>query len=43
MPVWWPKIAFPWFVFIGCVVTFAFCVLFRTPQSQIVGRGERTS
>jgi Na+/proline symporter len=35
MPDWWPKIAFSWYVFIGCVVTFAFCVLFRTPGSQI--------
>jgi hypothetical protein len=35
MPAWWPKIAFPWYVFIGCVVTFSFGVLFRTPQSQI--------
>ena len=35
MPDWWPKIAFPWFVFIGCVVTFCFSALFRTPQSQI--------
>lgn len=35
MPDWWPKIAFSWFVFIGCAVTFAFCALFRTPSSQI--------
>jgi hypothetical protein len=35
MPDWWPKIAWPWFVFVGCVVTLAISVLFRTPQSQI--------
>ncbi|HSH38874.1 MAG TPA: sodium:solute symporter [Chthoniobacterales bacterium] len=35
MPAWWPKIAFPWYVFIGCLATFCFGVLFRTPQSQI--------
>ena len=35
MPEWWPKIAWPWFVFVGCVVTFAISVLFRTPASQI--------
>lgn len=35
MPDWWPKIAWPWFVFVGCVVTFAISVLFRTPESQI--------
>ena len=35
MPDWWPKIAWSWYVLVGCVVTFAFCVLFRTPQSQV--------
>jgi Na+/proline symporter len=35
MPEWWPKIAWPWFVFVGCVVTLAISVLFRTPASQI--------
>lgn len=35
MPEWWPKIAFSWYVLIGCAVTFGFCVLFRTPGSQI--------
>jgi Na+/proline symporter len=37
MPDWWPKIAWSWYVLVGCAVTFAFCVLFRTPQSQIAG------
>jgi len=35
MPEWWPKIAWPWFVFVGCTVTLAISVLFRTPPSQI--------
>jgi Na+/proline symporter len=35
MPEWWPKIAWPWFVFVGCVVTFAIAVLFPTPKTQI--------
>jgi Na+/proline symporter len=35
MPEWWPKIAWPWFVFVGCVVTLAISVFFRTPASQI--------
>jgi solute:Na+ symporter, SSS family len=35
MPDWWPRISFPWYVFIGCVVTFAFSILFRTPSRQI--------
>ncbi len=35
MPDWWPKISWPWFICVGCVVTFAIAVLFRTPQSQI--------
>ncbi len=39
MPDWWPKIAWPWFVFVGCVVTFAISVLFRTPAEPDRGRG----
>ncbi|MDQ2918835.1 MAG: sodium:solute symporter [Verrucomicrobiota bacterium] len=35
MPAWWPAISWPWFIFVGCVVTFAISVLFRTPPSQI--------
>jgi SSS family solute:Na+ symporter len=35
MPEWWPKISWPWFVFVGCVVTLAIAVLFRTPPDQI--------
>ena len=40
MPDWWPKIAWPWFVFVGCVVTLAISVLFRTPASQIAAAEE---
>ena len=35
MPEWWPKISWPWFVFVGCLVTLAISVLFRTPSTQI--------
>lgn len=35
MPEWWPKISWPWFVLVGCTVTLAISVLFRTPKSQI--------
>lgn len=35
MPPWWPKISWPWFVAVGCIVTFAISVLFPTPQSRI--------
>jgi solute:Na+ symporter, SSS family len=35
MPDWWPKISWPWFVFVGCVVTLAIAGLFRTPARQI--------
>jgi len=35
MPEWWPNISWPWFVFVGCSVTLAVAVLFRTPASQI--------
>jgi Na+/proline symporter len=35
MPDWWPKISWPWFVFVGCAVTLSIAVLFRTPARQI--------
>ncbi|HEV3242861.1 MAG TPA: sodium:solute symporter [Chthoniobacterales bacterium] len=35
MPDWWPKISWPWFVFVGSAVTLSIAVLFRTPASQI--------
>ena len=40
MPEWWPKISWPWFVFVGCVVTLAISVLFRTPASQMAAAEE---
>src|SRR5213593_3175375 len=39
MPDWWPKIAWPWFVCVGCLVTIAISILFRTPESQIATAG----
>ncbi len=35
MPAWWPSISWPWFVFVGCVVTLAISIVFRTPENQI--------
>ena len=35
MPEWWPRISWPWFVFVGCTVTLAISALFRTPASQM--------
>jgi len=35
MPDWWPKIAWPWFVSVGCLVTVGISILFRTPEGQI--------
>jgi len=35
MPEWWPHISWPWFVFVGCTVTLAIAILFRTPSTQI--------
>jgi hypothetical protein len=40
MPEWWPKISWPWFVFVGCLVTLAISVLFPTPKSQILAAEE---
>ncbi len=36
MPDWWPKISWPWFVFVGSTVTLAIAIPFQTPASQIV-------
>ena len=35
MPLWWPQIAWPWFVLIGCTVTFGTACLFRTAPAQV--------
>src|SRR5437660_753168 len=39
MPEWWPKISWPWYVFVGCTVTLAITILFRTPESQVATAG----
>jgi len=35
LPSWWPRFAWPWYICIGCTVTFCLAILFRTPKSQI--------
>ncbi len=36
MPEWWPKISWPWFVLVGCLITFLLAILFRTPEKQVL-------
>jgi SSS family transporter len=36
MPDWWPQISWPWFVLVGCTVTFFVAVLFPTPAAQLL-------
>ncbi|MBV8377220.1 MAG: sodium:solute symporter [Verrucomicrobia bacterium] len=35
LPPWWPVIAFPWWVFVGCVVCFTVSCLFATPLDRV--------
>jgi hypothetical protein len=35
LPAWWPNIAFPWYVFIGCVTCIALGIVFRTPRERL--------
>jgi hypothetical protein len=35
LPQWWPVIAFPWWVFVGCLVCFTVSCLFATPAERI--------
>jgi SSS family transporter len=35
MPDWWPQISWPWFVLVGCSVTFLTAILFPTPAAQL--------
>jgi solute:Na+ symporter, SSS family len=35
LPDWWPVIAFPWWVFVGCVTCFAISILFPTPSRRV--------
>ncbi len=32
MPTWWPEIAWPWYVLIGCTTTLLFAAPFRSPK-----------
>jgi SSS family transporter len=35
MPAWWPQISWPWFVLVGCTVTFLVAIVFPTPAAQL--------
>ena len=35
LPQWWPTIAFPWWVFVGCLVCFTVSCLFPTPPERV--------
>lgn len=35
LPAWWPAIAWPYYVFIGCAVTFALGILFSTKVARL--------
>ncbi len=35
LPNWWPVIAFPWWVFVGCLVCFTVSCLFATPAGRV--------
>lgn len=37
LPSWWPAIAWPYYVFIGCAVTFAFGILFPSKTARLPG------
>jgi hypothetical protein len=32
LPQWWPAISWPWYVFVGCMVTMFFGLFARTPK-----------
>ena len=36
MPAWWPEVSWPWYVFIGSMVTFFSAVLFPTPPEKVM-------
>ncbi|TSA35850.1 MAG: sodium:proline symporter [Verrucomicrobiaceae bacterium] len=41
LPSWWPAIAWPYYVFIGCLVTFGFSILFPSTAARLpAGTGE---
>jgi SSS family solute:Na+ symporter len=35
LPQWWPVIAFPWWVLVGCLICFGFSCLFATPSERV--------
>jgi len=35
LPPWWPVIAFPWWVFVGCLVCFSVSCIFVTPAARV--------
>jgi solute:Na+ symporter, SSS family len=35
LPPWWPTIAFPWWVFVGCLFCFTVSFLFKTPPDRV--------
>jgi solute:Na+ symporter, SSS family len=35
LPPWWPAIAWPYYVFIGCLVTFGFGILFPSTAARL--------
>jgi len=35
LPDWWPVIAFPWWVMVGCLVCFAVSFMFATPGKRV--------
>ena len=35
LPDWWPVIAFPWWVLVGCLVCFAVSFIFSTPGQRV--------
>ncbi len=35
LPDWWPVIAFPWWVLVGCLVCFAVSCIFETPGKRV--------
>ncbi|MBV9297510.1 MAG: hypothetical protein JO066_00905 [Verrucomicrobia bacterium] len=41
LPQWWPVIAFPWWVLVGCVVCFTVSCVFATPVKRVQSAEER--
>jgi SSS family transporter len=35
LPDWWPVVAFPWWVLVGCLVCFAVSFMFATPVKRV--------